>query len=218
MSLPSAETELQQLLGDSYVDEHWHAALTAVMDAEGDTAKASVAVEKLTAAATHRTGLTIKIPAFCPSGPSLQLVATEEDLLDSIKTLKDRNHVFSTLMTTDEILAAREETEVGEQRYQFDDDSAIIAEVQHQIAVEQGNIIEVCSDDEELKDITPQVVPVPRSEIIQLCEKLELACILESDADTSLELVRHLRKFHGEMCRKELQNATQTTLTSYWKL
>ncbi|KAF8415759.1 hypothetical protein L210DRAFT_3334327, partial [Boletus edulis BED1] len=64
MTLPLAESRLQQLLGDSYIDDHWRAALTAVMNAEGDTEKASAAVEKLAVAATHRTGLVIKIPAL----------------------------------------------------------------------------------------------------------------------------------------------------------
>ncbi|KAF8833115.1 hypothetical protein BDN67DRAFT_869202, partial [Paxillus ammoniavirescens] len=62
MTLPLAKAQLQTLLGNSYVDEHWRPALAAVMDAEDDVAKASEAVEKYAAAATHWTGLTIKIP------------------------------------------------------------------------------------------------------------------------------------------------------------
>lgn len=75
-----AESQLQRLLGDSYVDKHWRAALTAAMDAERDTEEASAAVEKLAAAATHRTGLVIKIPAF-HTKPS-QLAGAEEELLE----------------------------------------------------------------------------------------------------------------------------------------
>lgn len=41
MTLPMTKNQLQQLLGGSYVDAHWQAALAAVMDTEGDTEKAS---------------------------------------------------------------------------------------------------------------------------------------------------------------------------------
>ena len=54
ISLPIAETQLQKLLGKSYVDEHWRTALVvAVMNVEGDAMQAATAVEKLTTAATH---------------------------------------------------------------------------------------------------------------------------------------------------------------------
>ena len=75
--------------------------------------------------------------------------------------------------------------------------------------------IEIESDDD---DTQPHAAPVPRSEILQMCEKLEMACMSESDANTSLELTRLLRKFRGELRRKELLNAKQTTLDGYWKL
>ena len=118
-----------------YVDEHWRAALTAIMDAEGDTKEASVAAEKLAAAATHRTGLVIKIPAL--RARPLQLAGAEEEILESVKNLKDYNRIFSTPMTLDELLAPREETEIGKERYQFEDDeAAIVMEVKHQMAVE----------------------------------------------------------------------------------
>ncbi|KAH0835693.1 hypothetical protein J3R83DRAFT_9469, partial [Lanmaoa asiatica] len=54
------------------------------------------------------------------------------------------------------------------------------------------------------------------SEMIQLCEKLEMACITRSGADTSLEVVRQLRKLRGDVRREEMQTAKQTTLDSYW--
>jgi hypothetical protein len=213
MSLPLAEAQLQELLGNSFVDDHWRPALTAVMNAEGDTVKACTAVEKFAATATHRTSLIIKIPGLHP--PS-QLAATEKELLESVKILKDRNRIFGTLMTADELLAAREEDEIGEQRYQFEnDDSAIVAEVQHQMAVEWGDIMEVDSDDEELTQ--SRAAPIPCSEIIQICKKLETICISESNADTSLDLTRLLRKFRGELRQKKLANAKQMTLDGFWK-
>ena len=212
MTLPMAENQLQQLLSDSYVDEHWRAALTAVMDAEGDTEEASAAAKKLAAAATHRTGLVIKIPAL--RARPLQLAGAEEEILESVKNLKDRNRIFGTPMTLDELLAPREETEIGKERYQFEDDeAAIVMEVKHQMAVEQGEIVEIKSDDE---DTQPCAAPLPHSEILEMCEKLEMICMSESDPNTSLELPRLLRKFHGELRRQEQLSARQTTLDSFW--
>ncbi|KIN95257.1 hypothetical protein M404DRAFT_166227 [Pisolithus tinctorius Marx 270] len=53
ISLPITETQLQQLLGKSYDDEHWQTALMAVMNAEGDAVQAMAVVNKLATAATH---------------------------------------------------------------------------------------------------------------------------------------------------------------------
>jgi hypothetical protein len=50
------------------------------------------------------------------------------------------------------------------------------------------------------------------SVIILLCEKLEVACITQSGADTSLELTHQLRQFRGVLRREELQNVVQITL------
>ncbi|KAG1735877.1 uncharacterized protein EDB91DRAFT_1083511 [Suillus paluster] len=63
MSLLEAETHLQQFLTSCYVDTDWRPALKAVMDVEGDNDAALKAVDTLTAAASHQTGLKIQIPA-----------------------------------------------------------------------------------------------------------------------------------------------------------
>ena len=118
-------------------------------------------------------------------------------------------------MTINEFLASKEEAEVGKLMHQFEGgDAGIVAEVRHQMAVEHGNIVEINSEDEE--DIQP-MTPISCSEIIQLCEKLEMACLTQIDVDTLLELTRQLRRFRGVMRHKELQNMKQTTLNSYWQ-
>ena len=186
----------------------------AVMDAEGDTEEASAAVEKLAAAATHHTGLVIKIPAL--HARPLQLAGAKEEILESVKILKDHNHIFGTPMTLNKLLAPREETEIGEERYQFEDDeAAIVMEVKHQMAVEQGEIVEIELDDE---DTQPHAAPLPCSKILEMCEKLEMTCMSESDTNTSLELLRLLHKFRGELHRQEQLSARQTTLDSFWNL
>lgn len=207
ISLPIAETQLQKLLGKSYVDEHWWTALVAVMNVEGDAMQAVTAVEKLATAATHQTGLTIKIPiSWSQSSP--QLVIAEEELKDSMNTQRDRNRIFSIQLTMDEILEPWEETVIGKPMFQFENDVAIATVVQYQLAVERGDIIEVDSDDDE--DVQPGMILMSPSEIVLLCEKLKMACISWSHAGASLELIRHVHKFHGEMHREELQNMKQT--------
>ena len=104
------------------------------MNAEDDAVQALTAVEKLAAAATHQTGLTIKIPA---SRPLAQLSGVEQQLEDSIRTLKDLNCIIGTPMTLDKILIPREEAEIGQPMYQFEGgDATIVAEVQHQMVVD----------------------------------------------------------------------------------
>ncbi|KAH0835461.1 hypothetical protein J3R83DRAFT_9097 [Lanmaoa asiatica] len=143
-----------------------------------------------------------------------ELAGAEEELLESVKDLKDCNRIFGTPLTLDELLAPREEIEIGEERYQFDDEAAIVTEVQHQMAVERGDIVEIESDDE---DTQPRAAPIPRCEILEMCEKLERICMSESDANTALELPRLLRKFRGELRQQEQSSAKQTTLDGFWK-
>lgn len=56
--------------------------------------------------------------------------------------------------------------------------------------------MEIKSDDEDAK---PHPAHIRYSKILEMCEKLEMVCMSESDANTSLELPRLLRKFCGEL-------------------
>ncbi|KIJ04375.1 hypothetical protein PAXINDRAFT_122841 [Paxillus involutus ATCC 200175] len=142
--------------------------------------------------------------------------ADPQQLWASVKALKVRNRIIGTPMTIDEILAPREEAEIGATMHNFEGgDKAIVAEVRHQLAVECGEVIEIDSDSDDEDD---EPVPIPsRSELILICEKLEMACITYSDAGTSLELSRQLRQFRGALRCEELQNAKQVTLQSLWQ-
>ncbi|KIK96357.1 hypothetical protein PAXRUDRAFT_138602, partial [Paxillus rubicundulus Ve08.2h10] len=114
-----------------------------------------------------------KIPMPCPSQ---QLAATTQELIESIEVLKGHNCTFSTPMTIDKIFVAREEDKISKSMYQFEDNTAIVAKVQHQMVVEHGNIVEINSDEEEPED-QPWAVPITYSKIIQFCKKLEMSCI-----------------------------------------
>lgn len=86
-------------------------------------------------AATHHTDLIIKISGL--HARPLQLLDTKEELSESVRNLKDHNCILDTPMTLDELLTPREETEIGKEMYQFEDDeAAIVTKVKHQMADE----------------------------------------------------------------------------------
>ncbi|KAG2074932.1 hypothetical protein BDR04DRAFT_1140477 [Suillus decipiens] len=150
MSLPEAESELQAHLSDRFADSDWRLALKAVMDAEGDTDLALRAVNTLEKAAFGRTGLKLRIPV-CQQKPA-QLTAAEQELMESINDLKERKRIFGTLLTIDKILDPAEERDNGDLPNFEGGDQAIADEVRREIAVANGEVIEIDSDDESEED------------------------------------------------------------------
>jgi hypothetical protein len=132
MRLPEAEDLLKAHLGVQYLAQDWEHVLKVVMDAEGDIESASEAVEGLASVACHRTGLVIKIPALKTKAPQLDLL--KQSLQQSIDELKTRKCIIGGSPTLDEILDPLEEKETGESTL-YEDDAAIVAEVQHRQAI-----------------------------------------------------------------------------------
>ena len=65
-----------------------------------------------------------------------QLETLEQDLTDSVKILKDKNHIFSTLSSINELLDPLEEREnLDTEAELLENDAAIIAEVCRQEVV-----------------------------------------------------------------------------------
>ena len=109
MTLPQAEAELSSYLGNRYKHEHWSSAMDAVMNAEGDTVKAQIAIQEISAAC-ERPKLTICIPAARP----LQLVTTEKDLMASVEELQKKRRIFGELPAVDELTDPVQERKVLE--------------------------------------------------------------------------------------------------------
>ncbi|KAG2370287.1 hypothetical protein BDR07DRAFT_1386936, partial [Suillus spraguei] len=86
--------------------------------------------------------------------------------------LTTRRRIIGAPLTVDEILDPHEENNVGEATA-YEDDDAIVAEIQHRQAIRSGELVKVESDDEDGDDL-PKVCA---TELILLCEKLEAACI-----------------------------------------
>ena len=78
MTLPAAEEQLKNHLGNRYNTRDWQPALDAVMNAEGDVVKAQEALAQL----SSTTRLTIRLPPFQsrsdPPVPS-QIIEAEKD-------------------------------------------------------------------------------------------------------------------------------------------
>ncbi|KIK12673.1 hypothetical protein PISMIDRAFT_120453 [Pisolithus microcarpus 441] len=146
-----------------------------------------------------------------------QLIVLEEALSNSIQTLKSRNQIFGPPPTINEVLDPKEEQEIGDSQYAFEGgDTEIVAAVQHELAVKQGEIAETVESDDEPEDrqMPPKLV---YTDLVSMCETLEAACIHISDADSMLDLVRLLRQFHGTLHREELWNAcVQSKLDQYF--
>ncbi|KAG2365394.1 hypothetical protein BDR07DRAFT_1607528 [Suillus spraguei] len=120
-------------------------------------------------AACQRTGLVVKILPL-PKAPRLDTL--EHELMKSIEELTTQRQIIGAPLTVDEILDPQEEKNVGEVTA-YEDDNAIVAEIQHWQAIRSGELVEVESDDEDEDDL-PKVCAI---ELILLCEKLEAACI-----------------------------------------
>ncbi|KAF9232255.1 hypothetical protein BU15DRAFT_27495, partial [Melanogaster broomeanus] len=56
---PNTEIRLQAHLGNHFIDVDWRPALRAVMDAEGDSEAAVIAIKPLEQAAMRRLGLSL---------------------------------------------------------------------------------------------------------------------------------------------------------------
>ncbi|KAI6039127.1 hypothetical protein EDC04DRAFT_2687089 [Pisolithus marmoratus] len=100
-----------------------------------------------------------------------------------------------------------EEKEIGESVYQFKGgDDEIVEQVNHEMAMKQGEVVEVESD-EEAGDDADSGAEMGLGEMIHLCEQMEKVCIVHGTGETSLDLSQCLQQF-----RIELQHQEQVTL------
>jgi hypothetical protein len=219
MSLPDAEKNLQTHLGERYTDSDWRPALKAVMDAEGDAEMALNAIDALMHAASRRTGLKIRIPAVCPRPE--QLTSAEVELMQSVDNLKARNRIFGKLPTVDELLDPAEERDMGEFSAFEGGDRAIADEVRREIAVANGEVINVDDDDDGDSDDEGDDnarASISRADLLDLCQWLEVGCMQYGNPQFSLNLSSQLHIFRGTLRREELMTARQTSLHQFFSI
>src|ERR1700679_1400446 len=109
---------------------------------------------------------------MCQQKPA-QLSAAEQKLMRSVNDLKKRKHIFGTLLTIDEILDPVEEKDNGDLPNFEGGDQAIADEVRCKIAVANGEVVEIDSDDESEED-GPSFT---QTELLNLCQQLETGCM-----------------------------------------
>ena len=148
MTLPAAEEQLKNHLGNQYNAQDWQPALDVVMNAEGDVVKAQEALVQLSST-TQLPRLTIRLPLRLQSRSDLapvpsQIVEAEKDLMDSIDDLVKRKRIIGPPPTLDDLVDPIEEREVGDSPYRFEGGNGeIVAEVLHEMAVARDEIIDL---------------------------------------------------------------------------
>ncbi|KAG6851747.1 hypothetical protein H0H87_012556 [Tephrocybe sp. NHM501043] len=208
MTLPVAETQLCEHLGDRYDDKDWRPALNT----EGDAVEAQDAIQTL-AAASQLPKLTIKLPGRHASNP--QIEATETALMESVNELVKRNRIFGNPPTLEELLNPAEERDDPDSLYTFDGgDDEIVAQVRREMAEKSGgdDIIEIDDSGDEESDHEDDC----SAELITLCATLERQCLKHGDSELSLELPRQLRVFRAQLLRKQNLAKQQTTIDKFF--
>ena len=167
-------------------------------------------LDELEEAAKQRSGLKIHIPA-CPP----QLIEAEAEIMNTVKVLKSRNHIFGDLPTINDILDPPEEQEQEEvpySSYQGHSDlvKVIADEVCHKIAVEKGEVILVESDDE---DDAP--ASLSHLELISLCTQIQSSCLHHGDPHLAFELSETIGRYCMQLSREEMRKAKQMSIEDY---
>ncbi|KAG1890899.1 hypothetical protein F4604DRAFT_1898588 [Suillus subluteus] len=115
--------------------------------------------------------------------------------MGSINDLKERKHIFGTLLTVDEIPDPAEERENGDLLNFEGGDQAIADKVRHEIAVANGEVVKIDSDDESEED-GPPFTP---TELLDLCQQLKTGCMQHGDPQLSLNLSSQLHLFRARL-------------------
>ena len=215
MTLPDVESRLKVLLGAEYADEDWWPAIDAIFTTEDDTTAATQEVERLAAAAANDSRLKICIQRpTCVTAP--QIIAVENELLATVEELHRLKGIGRTVPSVDELVEPTEERNARMEPEKFaGGDAEIVAHVNHLIAAEKGETIDV--DDSEDEDGEGDLsAGLALSDVAQMCEKLEAACWRFGYSE-NLSLPHELRRFRGHLRRMEMKNAKQSTLDSYWR-
>jgi len=210
MSLPQAESALKDHFGDQYINEKWQPALDAVMAVENDATAALESIKEL-----WRTSNPAASASILPLHTlTTQCANLEANLMKSVKTLKSWNRIFGPLPTIAELISPPKEW-LGENEdslLQELNDDKIVAQVHYKKALEQGEIVEIESEDEEDEDTPPQVTT---TNTLEMCRILSTIC-LNTGASSALELSRVLHCFWAEVSQEYMQNMKQPTLVDLW--
>jgi hypothetical protein len=91
-------------------------------------------------------------------------------------------------------------------------DDKIIAQVYHERALEQGDIIEVESEDEEDEEVSPAITT---PDALEMCKMIKGFC-LKTGVDSALDVSQVLHHFQAKIWQEYSQNMKQPTLVDVW--
>jgi hypothetical protein len=114
---------------------------------------------------------------------------------------------FGTWPTIDEILDAVKEKDNGDLPNFEGGDQAIADEVYHKIAVTNGKVLEIDSDDESEED-----------GLLNLCQQLKTGCMQHGNPQFSQNLSSQLCLFHAQLQQEELLNVKHISIDCYFKV
>ncbi|KIK27110.1 hypothetical protein PISMIDRAFT_93841, partial [Pisolithus microcarpus 441] len=114
LSLPGAECQLHNILGDCYLATDWDLVLKVVMDADNNITRALEGLNTFTLRifSCDLTQLTHSHTPQVPATP-MQLSNVEQDLSTAVDNLKQHRQIIGMPLTLDEMLNPVEEEEVG---------------------------------------------------------------------------------------------------------
>jgi hypothetical protein len=214
MSLPEAERALVAALKDEYHDEDWRPALRMVTETEPDEiGQLSDRLAELRRHTSTGSSIITQAPQAHCSPSSTELVQKEQQnqevrLMEKVQELKNRRLIFN-VPTVADLLDNPEERLIGESKYTFEDDQAIIDRVQREAenlgSPESGD--ESDDDEMEVDEETP-------TEIIELCRRMEKVGMSSTDK-YGAELAVLARKFRAELTKDMMRGAKQTTLDAW---
>ncbi|KAL5521948.1 PDC2 [Sanghuangporus sanghuang] len=212
-TVPMVEEQLRTCLGESYKSDDWMEAIGAILHTEDNVLTASELVENLRSAALTQTNSSLVNTTPVIS----QLQHAEENLMASVDDLKRRRRIHGTAPTLDELLnPVEEQKDYGGETHLFQTDKEIIAEVHRRF--QEASVIEVDSEsDNEMGSEVEDASTKPTLRDSQnLCTRLETLALEHAEMETALTLIRTLRKFRGELFKKEMSTSKQTTLPALW--
>ena len=141
-----------------------------------------------------------------------ELNTLEEGLTNFIKVLKDWNHISGLPLSIDELLNSDEEEENTNTTVEIsDDNTAIVAEVHQQETVQNGEVTETDSNDEDKAELPVWI----SAELIVLAEKLEAGHISQVGPDFSTDFLCYIHTFWVKLHCKQMKNVKQIVLLGH---
>ena len=215
MTLPEAESALENLFGQSYDDSKWRPILSEINDLEPDSDGAQI-LQKIEMHLQKNS-----TPAVPVQPQSHDCSNVETDLLAQMEELKCRNQIHGCMLMLEEMLNPVEERRESEFHFAEDVVKEIAEKVQHKERVKRGDVVVVVVDEEEEEEeaLAPQT---SLKDLVETLKTLELQ--FQTDhidnpdlADEAMALKGQLLKFQAGVQCLHNTKARQTGLNEHFE-